>query len=251
MKPSFSRILPISLLLGLLLSQASVLAQGASKTASPKVNAPPSADLRYAIKANQKGLSLDGTALVRWRNDSQRYSVATETHASLLGKILEAKSEGAIERDGLAPATATEKRFRRGQTTTTFDRAARTIRFSASDASYPIRGGEQDRNSAIWQLVSLARANQLKAGSTVSFVVAGQKDADPWSFKVGRQQTIATPLGKLKAQPISKVVKNAGKDQKVEIWLASAKEWYPVRLRFTEPNGDFIEQALEKISPAS
>jgi hypothetical protein len=251
MKRSLIRTLHIFLLAGTAFaSQANALAQD-KNTVGRKLNPPPSADLNYTIKANQKGLSLDGTALVHWHNDGQHYSVTTETRASLLGKILEAKSEGAIDRYGLAPESSTEKRFRKEQTVTTFDRQNRNITFSASSTTYPIKGGEQDRNSATWQLVTLARANQLKSGNTVSFVVAGQKDADPWTFKIGKQQTISTPLGQLNALQISKVIKDASKDQKVDIWLAPGKEWYPVRLRFTEPNGDFIEQTVETIAPKS
>jgi hypothetical protein len=244
---SHSRTLPSLLLLGLLALQPT-FAQSASKnSASRKLNPPPSAELDYALKASQKGLSLNGSAVVHWHNDGQQYALATETRASLLGKILEAKSEGAIDRNGLAPNSSTEKRFRKEQTTTTFDRASGKITFSASDANYPIKGGEQDRNSVTWQLVTLARSNALKSGSTVSMLVAGQKDVDTWTFKVGKQEKINTPLGSLTALQISKVVKDA-KDQKIELWLAPAKEWYPVRIRFTEAGGDSIEQTISSIT---
>jgi hypothetical protein len=243
------RILSSLLFVSLLALQPGAYAQGAAKNAaSRKINPPPSADLDYTIKAKQKGLTLNGSALVHWNTDGNNYSVVTETRASLLGKILEAKSEGRIDRYGLAPNSSTEKRFRKEQTTTTFDRQDGKITFSASDASYPIKGGEQDRNSATWQLVTLARNNQFKSGNTVRMIVAGQKDADTWTFKVGKQEKINTPLGSLNTLQISKLVKDAGKDQKVELWLAPSREWYPVRVRFTEPDGDFIEQTIEKIT---
>jgi hypothetical protein len=242
------RTLPSLLLLGLLALQP-FFAQGASKnSAGRRINPPPSADLDYTLKASQKGLSLNGSALVHWHHDGQQYSLATETRASLLGKILDAKSVGTIDRNGLAPNSATEKRFRKEQTTTTFDRANGKITFSASDASYPIKGREQDRNSVTWQLVTLARGNALKSGATVPLLVAGQKDMETWTFKIGKQEKIRTPLGSLNALQISKVVKDA-KDQKVELWLAPAMEWYPVRIRFTEPGGDSIEQTISAITP--
>jgi hypothetical protein len=244
------RTLPSLLLTGLL-ALAPAFAHSASKSAPRKIDPPPSANLDYTISAKQKGLTLNGSALVRWHTDGRRYSIATETRASLLGKILEAKSEGAIDRYGLAPDSASEKRFRKEQTTTTFDRRSGRISFSASDASYPIKGGEQDRNSVTWQLVTLARGNGFKTGNTVSLTVAGQKDADTWTFKVGRQEKISTPLGSLTALPLTKLVKDAGRDQKVELWLAPGKEWYPVRLRFSEPNGDTIEQTISRIAPAA
>ncbi|MDQ7970161.1 MAG: DUF3108 domain-containing protein [Oxalicibacterium faecigallinarum] len=229
----------------LLVPSTQVLAQKASKTA----NIPPSADLTYAISAVQKGLSLNGNASLQWRADDGRYSIASETRASIVGKILESKSEGRIDSNGLVPQTSVEKRFRKEATTTTFDREANVIRFSASDQTYPIKGGEQDRNSVIWQLATIARSTpaKFKSGSTVSAFVAGQKNAEPWSFKVGKAENIKTGIGDMSAVKVSKVA-GTDKDQKIDLWLAPSQNWYPVRIRFSEPDGDFIEQTISKIT---
>ncbi len=230
-------------------SHGAAIAQTAAKRAV--LSTPPSANLEYTIDANQHGLPLTGSASVRWATSAGRYTITTETRAMLLGKILEAKSEGAIDAFGLAPLTSTEKRFRKPATTTTFNRDTRTITFSASDANYPIKGGEQDRNSVVWQLATLARSTpaKFKTGSTVSVFVAGQKDAETWAFKVSKSEKIKSPLGDLNAVKVSKVVKDAGKEQKIDIWFAPSREWYPVRIRFSEPEGDFIEQTITQISP--
>ncbi len=235
------------------LASASHVAAFAQTSAKTALNPPPSADLDYAINANQKGLPLNGSAVLHWTNSKDKYAISTETRAMLLGKILEAKSEGAIDASGLVPTTSTEKRYRKDATTTTFNRETRSISFSASDASYPIKGGEQDRNSVVWQLATMARSlpAKFKQGASIPMVVAGQKDADPWNFKVGKAETIKTPLGDLKAVKVSKVIKDGGKEQKIDIWFASSKEWYPVKIRFTEPSGDFIEQTISKITPQS
>lgn len=218
-----------------------------------KLNVPPSADLSYTIKAKQSGLTLSGDALVQWRAADQKFAVMTETRAMLIGKILEAKSEGAIDEYGLAPVTFTEKRFRKDRTTTSFDRQAKEISFSSSGEIYPIQGGEQDRSSAIWQLISIARAEQakFKAGSEWTFFVAGQHDGEPWSFKVTKSETISTPLGDISAVHILKAPPPDAKGQQLDIWLAPSLEWYPVRLRFTEANGDLIEQSLVTINKTS
>lgn len=214
-------------------------------------NSPPSARLDYSINASQRGLSLSGTAILHWNNHKNHYTIATETRAALLGKILEAKSEGSIDASGLLPATSSEKRFRKDMTITTFNRESSSITFSASDASYPITGGEQDRNSVVWQLATMARSQsaKFKSGASISMLVAGSKDMDDWSFMVGETETIKTALGDLKAVKISKLNKDGDKKQKIDIWLAPSKEWYPVRIRFTEPDGDFIEQTISNITP--
>ena len=239
--------LPLLFTCSLLAAPASALDNTAVKR---KLNVPPSADLNYEIKARQSGLSLSGDAMLQWRAADNKFSVTTETRAMIIGKILEAKSEGGIDDFGLAPQSFTEKRFRKERSTTSFDRQAKVISFSASDDKYPIQGGEQDRSSAIWQLISIARAApaKFKPGSDWTFFVAGQHDAEPWSFKVMNAEKINTPMGEINAVHILKAPPPDSKGQQLDIWLAPALEWYPARLRFTEPNGDLIEQTLVAIN---
>lgn len=225
------------------------LAAGADHpVAKRKFNLPPSADLAYSIKARQSGLQIDGDALVRWRTSGKSFSVSSETRAMLVGKILDAKSEGAIDDYGLAPASFTEKRFRKEATATTFNRQAGTITFAQSDASYPLLGGEQDRTSITWQLIAIARAAPKKfaPGSEWTFFVAGQRDAERWSFKVVGEEKLGTPLGELRALHIVRAPPPDAQSQKLDLWLAPGLEWYPVKLRFTDADGDYIEQTLRQ-----
>jgi hypothetical protein len=37
------------------------------------------------------------------------------------------------------------------------------------------------------------------------------------------------------------------KGQQVDLWLAPSLDWYPVRVRFNDPDGDFVDQTLEKV----
>lgn len=216
-----------------------------------KVNLPPSAELNYAITARQSGFSLSGHAVLHWHQADNQYSIATETRAMLVGKILETKSVGSIDAFGLAPSTFYEKHLRKDATTTTFDRAGNTIRYTHSTQSYPIKGGEQDRSSATWQLVAIARAaaEKFKPGSEWVFFTAGQHDAEPWTFKVLESEKISTPLGAMNAVHIVKAPPPDAKGQQLDIWLAPALEWYPVRLRFINPDGSSIDQTLESIKP--
>lgn len=216
-----------------------------------KINPPPSADLHYAVKARQGGLAINGDTLMQWRSSGKSYSVTTETRAMLVGKILDEHSEGAVDAFGLAPATFTEKRFRRNGTTTTFDRQGRAIKFSDGGKTYPIKGGEQDRASVMWQLISMARAMpaKFKPGTSWTFFVAAQRDADPWTFKVGKPEKLKTALGEMQVVHLVKAdpAKPGNSGQQLDIWLAPSRNWYPVRLRLAEPDGEYVEQDLDKI----
>lgn len=218
-----------------------------------KFNLAPSANLNYTIQARQSGLTLNGEGFVKWQADDRHFSVNSETRAMLVGKVLEASSEGEIDSFGLAPMQFVNKRFRKEATTTAFNRDAGIIYFSQSKETYPIKGGEQDRTSIIWQLIAIARAapQQFKPGSEWTFFVAGQHDAESWTFNVIGSEKIDTPMGKLDAIHISKAPPPDATAQQLDIWLAPALEWYPVRLRFTDPDNDFIEQTLHHISHAT
>jgi hypothetical protein len=236
-----------ALLISTLMTQPAAQAAPATKY---KTNLPPSVELAYAIKAKQKGIPVDGDAVMRWTAVSGKFAATNVARAMLIGKILDARSEGEIDGYGLAPAVFTEKRVRREATVTTFDRAAGTIRFSGSPHTYPIKGGEQDRNSVIWQLVAVARIapGRIKPGTSWSFFVAGQRDAEQWTFKVVKQEKLRTPLGDLNTLHITKVPPPDSKEQHLDIWLAPSLEWYPARLRFSDDNGDYIEQTLLQVS---
>src|SRR5450830_523622 len=215
-----------------------------------KVSLPPSAELHYNIEAKQSGLQVNGEALVKWSNSGAKYIVTTETRAMMLGKILETTSEGDIDSYGLAPTRFVDKRFRREASTTTFNRETNAITFTQSAETYPLKGGEQDRASIIWQLIAVARGNADKftPGSEWLFFVAGPRDAAQWSFKVVGREKIKTKQGELNAVHVLRAPPPDDKGQKLDIWLAPSSDWYPARLRFTDPDGDFIEQTLDTVN---
>jgi len=243
---------PASLLIPLLLS-LSISGQSLAQTQEAAVKyatkLPPSAELQYSIKAKQSGLPLSGSASVKWQLAEKKYSIVTETHAMLVGKILDASSNGNIDDYGLAPDKFVEKRFRKPATTTSFERDSKTLRFSASAETYVLKGGEQDRTSASWQLIAIARAagDAFKAGTEWKMLVAGRRDADPWTFKVVGSENIKTPMGDMVAVHVSKAPPADSKDQQLDLWLAPGLEWYPVRLKFSDADGDYVDQVLESL----
>ncbi|MDE2429796.1 MAG: DUF3108 domain-containing protein [Burkholderiales bacterium] len=243
------RSMLISAFLVSLFSAASQ-AQTDNPVVEKRYNLPPSAELHYHIKAKQSGIPLSGSALVRWQVGSdQKYSIQTETRAMIVGKILDASSHGSIDEYGLAPDQFVEKRFGKPATTSNFDRKSKTLSFTASDATYVLKGGEQDRTSATWQLVAQARAaaDKFKPGTEWKMLVAGRRDADPWTFKVIASETLHTADGELATIHITKAPPPDSKDQQLDLWLAPSKDWYPVRLKFSDADGDFVDQVLESV----
>jgi hypothetical protein len=252
--PDLVRFLPrlLACALGFTLGFALVPAIAATDHPSIKrpFNLPPSADLSYSIKASQSGISLSGDAIINWRSADDAYSIVAETRAPLFGKILDNKSSGAIDAFGLAPMQYYEKRLFKDPNTTSFARDSKTISFSEGVRTYPIKGGEQDRASVQWQLAAIARGapDKFTPGSEWAFFVAGRRDAERWVFKVIGRETIQAAMGDIDTLHLVRKPPPDAKGQQLDIWLAPKLDWYPVRLRLDEGDGDFVEQTLGKIS---
>lgn len=218
-----------------------------------KVSPPPSADLHFAIRAEYSALSLSGSGVVHWTANPGRFVVHAETSTPSLGKLLDSRSEGMIDAYGLAPTDLTERRFRKPPHTVSFNHRNKTISFSASQQTYPIKGGEQDRTSITWQLISIARGApaSVTPGTEWSFFVAGRKNAEAWTFRVIGTETVSTPLGNFNAIRIAKLPSQSREGQHLELWLAPDLDWYPVRMVFKDDKGINLYQTLQRIEKRS
>lgn len=210
---------------------------------------PPSAKLDYSIRASIKSLILEGSSFINWEKNGDKYKLLSETRTALTGTLLTEKSEGSQNRAGLSPEIFFSKRFRKDGLTTQFDQKTHQLIFTGNAAPLPLHGGEQDRLSVIWQLLSVGRAAPEKfiPGARFTFFVAGTHDAEPWVFEIMQSQRLRTGLGEIDAMQIIRMPEQNANTSRMEIWLAPTLEWLPIRLRISENNGDYIEQSLENL----
>ncbi|MDB5762937.1 MAG: hypothetical protein JWQ21_1932 [Herminiimonas sp.] len=223
--------------------------QQASDTMQYKVNLPPSAELKYDVKALRDGKPVYGHGKISWQTDGGNYTVDGEA-GILFFTVLNFKSAGLIDDFGIAPVIYAEKRFRKSETNTHFNRERSTISFSASTASYPRKGGEQDRASIIWQLTGIGRGDGGKfiPGAEIDFFVAGVRDAETWRIRIIGEEEIETGTGKTSAWHMVRIPRQGSYDQQLDIWLAPQQQWYPVKLRYTETNGDYLDMSLSDLT---
>jgi len=100
-----------------------------------KIDPAPSAELKYDVQALREGQMVYGRGKIHWQTENGKYSVTGEAGV-LFFTVLQFKSEGALDDFGVAPALYSEKRFRKSETNTHFNRDDRnSISFSASTAS--------------------------------------------------------------------------------------------------------------------
>ena len=222
----------------------------ASAEPARRFRVPPPVELKYDVQSLRDGKVVYGRGKIAWRTDGGRYRIEGEAGV-LFFTVLNFQSLGAIDDFGVAPEVYTEKRYRRDETITNFQRDTGRIHFSASDASYPRAGGEQDRASVVWQLaaIGLGDAARFAPGAQLELFVAGVRDAEPWVIQViGLEQT-ETPAGSTAAWHVVRAPRPGSYEQKLDIWLAPQQSWYPVRLRYTETNGDYLDMAVTALEP--
>lgn len=196
---------------------------------------------------------LTGETSIAWTlADDGRYEARLATVA--LGiTALELKSTGAVRRFGLAPERFTQKRIRRSEEAANFDWNKRRVTFSTRSFERELREGIQDRLSFQFQLMALAQRlpERFHAGAAVEFPVAGPDGVDNYAFLVGDEEMIVTELGEFVARKIERPRSVGGADSRIEVWLAPALQWLPVKLRFTDRRGRTTENVLLRIEDGS
>jgi hypothetical protein len=209
---------------------------------------PPSAELKYDVQALKKGQTYFGSGKITWQTDGGSYTINGEAGVLFIS-ALDFKSEGEINGFGVAPVLYTEKKFRKSATNTHFQRERNTITFSASTNSYPRTGGEQDRASIVWQLASIGRgdAEKMVPGGVIDLFVAGDRDAETWRFQILGQEEITVGAGTVAAWHLARKPQQGSYEKTLDIWLAPQQQWYPVKLRYTENNGDYLDMSLSKL----
>jgi hypothetical protein len=222
-------------------------ASGASADATPPpgggevpvyaTRIPPSATLEYEIRRG--ALSASGT--LQWQVDGNRYRAALE--GTVFGtSVIEQVSEGGFDAAGLAPLRFADRRRGRDLRAANFQRDAGKITFSGPTTEYPLVPGAQDRLSWMVQLPAIAAAappQALAEGERISLFVAGSRgEADVWTFVVQPPEG-NTPGVRLLRLP------RRDYDTRIEVWLDSARGWWPVRaVQTTHRTGETTELLL-------
>lgn len=203
----------------------------------PSFELPGSVRLKYQVTSSKFPFSLNSELL--WQQDGQSYGARLEFSAFGLSRVQ--TSRGQITQQGLAPLRFSDKY--RSEVAAHFVREQGKVSFSANTPDAPLLAGAQDRLSILLQLAGLIAGapDQYPSATTIAIQTIGPRDADTWLFTVGSAETLTLPGGQ---QVALKLLRNPRQpyDQQVELWLAPALGYLPVRLRITDANGDYVDQ---------
>jgi hypothetical protein len=229
------------------------------------IDLPPSANLRYTVRYATRGTITLASSTLKWQNNDTGYTIDGEItkFGITLSKF---HSQGQVNKTGAVPVLYTEKNVRRAEMRTYFQHDVQLgIGFSATDIRYPLTLGVQDRASILWQLAGLLRGRptMLAPGAALDITVAGVREAEPWSIRVIGEESIDLENSKVSAWHLQRAALASTGDKRIDkqvdkqvdkqinkqidIWLSSNQQWYPVKLRYTEHNGDYVDLSLDAL----
>ena len=213
-----------------------------------KVNLPPPAQLNYTVLAARDGRKVEGRGTINWQPNGEQYSISGDAGIIFL-TVLNYKSSGSVDLSGITPELYVEKRFGKSETNTHFHRERKTISFSASTNSYPTSGGEQDRASVIWQIAAMGRGDSDKftPGLNFGMLIAGTRTAAVWRVVVNGKQSIRLTNETVEAWHLTIMPVEQSQELQFELWLAPEKEWYPVKLVYSDKKSGYLELVLNKL----
>jgi hypothetical protein len=211
---------------------------------------PPSVRLKFAVTGQQGTVPLQGVfGELAWSQDGRAYD-ARLTLRFLFKTLRTQHSSGAIGPTGIEPDRFSDTR--KTEVASHFVRDQGQVVFSNNAPAVPLMPGAQDRLSVMLQLGALLAGDPARypEDGAVAIQTVGPRDADIWLFKIGAEETLQLPAGEVAAR---RFTRNPRKpfDDTVELWLAPSLGWLPVRIRLTQPGGDFADMQLRERLPGA
>lgn len=206
---------------------------------------PESARLLYDVTARLHGGDFHANAELRWQQDGEKYDAQLEIRAlSLL--LRSQSSSGTIGSEGLNPERFVDRT--RSERVVLFDPEQQRITFSGNLPDVPLEPLAQDRLSVTLQLSSMLAGNPaaFPPGATLALQTAGPSSAEVWRFTVKGEATLPFSGAQLRTIKLERDPRQQG-DQRVEVWFAPLLNYLPVRLKITQPGGDYVEQRLRAV----
>ncbi len=200
---------------------------------------PGSVRMHYKVSGQSRSERWEADAELLWRHDGERYEAKLEI-SDAKRHARSQRSTGRITGDGLAPLRFSDKL--RGEEAAHFVRDEGKVSFSSNQPDAPLLPGAQDRLSVLVQLAALIAGDPGKfgPGAAIAIQTATTRDAQTWQFTVEGNEPLQLPGGPAIALKLTRAARMEY-DQKVELWLAPHMDYVPVRLRLTQPNGDWLD----------
>lgn len=222
----------------------------ASAAAEPPATTrlPGSVRLKFSATGQLGSAPMNLFGELEWKQDEQAYD-ARLSMGALFVTLRSQHSQGTIGPGGIEPTRFSDTR--KAEVASHFVRDQGQVVFSNNAPPVALMPGAQDRLSVMLQLGALMAGDPARytTDGAIAIQTVGTRDADLWIFKIGEEELLHLPAGDFVAR---KLTRNPRKpyDDTVELWLAPALGYLPVRFKLTQANGDFADMRLRERLPA-
>ncbi len=123
-----------------------------------------------------------------------------------------------------------------------FDWGGRAVthRYDGKSETAALPSGTQDRISLLYQFMF-----EPPRGAGVELAMSNGRQISHYLYQVAGEETIDTPAGRFETVHLSR--RENGRRDGVEVWLAKARHYFPVRIVVDEKDGGALEQELTSL----
>lgn len=214
-------------------------------TGPTALRVPGSVQLAFTVTGQQGSSPMQGVfGQLDWLQDGNAYD-ARLALTFLFRTLRSQHSSGVIGPTGIEPERFSDNR--KTEVASHFVRDQGKVVFSNNAPSVPLLAGAQDRLSVVLQLGAMLAGDPARypAGSAISVQTISSRDAEIWTFNVEGEEKLSLPAGDFM---VRKLTRNPRRefDDRIELWLAPELGYLPVRIKQTQPNGDFADMQLRE-----
>jgi len=214
----------------------------AEPEAPPGIELPRAGRIQFAVTRGDHGFVV-GRAVHRWRHDGTRYEISNLTETTGLAGLFRPvrmvqASEGEVSGTTLQPREYRSERDGKLVDAARFDWPGGRVSY-AGDRTAPLVAGAQDMLSAFYQL-----GRQAVEGGVEMALTTGKK-FETYRFVVLGEEKLTLRFGEVRTIHL-KSGGEPGRDA-TEVWLAPTLRGLPLKIRYTDRNGDAFEQIAEEI----
>ncbi len=198
---------------------------------------PRSGEISYELHVGSNRFHV-GRTVQSWTISGGAYRVRSASETTGIAAMfnrqsIEYVSSGRLTPGGLRPDAFSNERLRGGKKDSAvarFDWNATTLTFGEPQRSAPLTENAQDLVSFMYQLGLMP----LTPGRIEMPITNGWK-FERYELEIGIEEALQTPFGDLRAVPVRQV--RRANEESIELWLAPAYRWLPVRIRFFDREG--------------
>ena len=213
--------------------------------APPESPLPRYGRIRFAVTRGDQGFVI-GQSLHRWNHDGKTYTLNTVTETTGLAALFRPvqvtqTSVGDIGDEGLRP-----REFRTGKNgvagdAASFDWSPMSLLLTAGNpAKLALKPGAQDMLSMFYQLSAKFPSG---ARDLNEVMVATGRKFERYVFEILREELLPTRYGELRTLHL----RSAAGAEAIEVWSALDLRGLPVKIRYTDRQGESFDQVADEI----